>query len=182
MSIDSVKNAILMVKPYLDEFQPNRWGDWYEDAAVNNSELSTRYIAIDPILRALGWSLGDPRQVILEHRLKRWRNYDLRPDYVFLNPESQIVGILEAKRAFIHTNSTETLDQMDRYLGEDVLDSLESLRFAAVTNGQYWTIGFIEGNKVELESDRPLGVQWHDEQETAHRLWSALASVYYGWP
>jgi predicted type IV restriction endonuclease len=182
VSVDAVKSAIQRVKPYLDEFQRQGKGELDEDAAVNNSELSTRYIAIDPILRALGWNLDDPRQVILEYRLKRWRNFDLRPDYVFLNPNRQIVGILEAKRAFIHTLSEDALDQVGRYLGEDVVDDpLMSLRFAVITNGQYWTIGFFEGNDVRPESQNTLGIQWHKEEETVCRLWGALASSRYGW-
>ena len=181
MSVDAVKSVIQKVKPYLDEFQRSGEDDCRENTAVNNSELSTRYIAIDPILWALGWCLGDPCQVILEHRLNRRRNFALRPDYVFLNPDKEIVGILEAKRAFIDTRSEEVKEQMERYLGESVLNPLDSLRFAVITNGQYWTIGFFEGSGVNCEWNGPLGIQWRDEGETACRLWKALASSHYGW-
>ena len=36
------------------------------DSLAANHETSTRYMIIDPILRALGWDLSDPEQCIVE--------------------------------------------------------------------------------------------------------------------
>ena len=181
MSKDSLSNVIREVGQYLDEFQWQREGDYCEKAAVNNSELSTRYIAVDPILRALGWDPADPDRVVLDYHLKRWRNFDLRPDYVFKNPAGEIIGILEAKRVFISTESKEVADQMNQYLRGNVLTRLESLRFTVVTNGQYWTIGYVSGDNIEPESSHPLGIQWLHKEATVNRLWNALSSSQYGW-
>ena len=69
MSIDDVTKAVEQVKPHVMEYQPRPpSGETNDDAPANNWETSTRYIIIDPILRALGWDLSDPKQCVVEFR------------------------------------------------------------------------------------------------------------------
>ena len=54
MSKAEVERAIITAQKYVAEFQPNPpRGPLQIKAPVNNHETSTRYIVIDPILRAL---------------------------------------------------------------------------------------------------------------------------------
>ena len=60
-----------------------------------NSELRTKYVMIDPMLRALGWDTGNPSQVQLETRFPQATGI---PDYtLFKGSIRQPVGIIEAK-------------------------------------------------------------------------------------
>ena len=192
MSLDAVRQAIEKVTPYLDEFQNygSSYDDYNEKAAVNNSELSTRYIAIDPILRALGWDLGNPKQCTVEYRLERKRAWPMFPDYVFSDPQANPVAIVEAKRIFIDTREEDNWYQIGKYYGAMVgQKQIQTVKVIAVTNGQYWDIGYPD-DKAEYglreESEHPLAIQWRGTDGTGHRvnakrLWDALAACNFGW-
>ena len=180
------------MKPYLDEFQKfgSGSGDYNEKAPVNNSELSTRYIAIDPILRALGWDLGNPKQCMVEYRLERRRAWPLFPDYVFFDPQNSPVAIVEAKKIFIDTREYENWHQLGKYHGTmESQSQTQSVKVVAVTNGQYWTIGFPDDEweyDIRPESENPLAIQWQGNdgkgpEVNAKRLWNALAASNFGW-
>lgn len=60
-------------------------------AELQKSEALTRYVLIDPILRALGWNTEDPEQVIPEFPTETGK-----PDYALISEkEPQIM--IEAK-------------------------------------------------------------------------------------
>lgn len=192
MSVDDVKQAMRKVKPYLDEFQEhgNSYDDYNEKASVNNSELSTRYIAIDPILRALGWDLGDPKQCMVEYRLERKRAWPLFPDYVFFDPQANPVAIVEAKRILIDTREEENWYQILKYYDAmECQKQTQTVKVIAVTNGQYWTIGYSDDKEecgFSEESKDPLAIQWRGRygsgpDRNAKRLWDALAACNFGW-
>ena len=176
MSIDDVTKAVEQVKPHVMEYQPRPpSGETNDDAPANNWETSTRYIIIDPILRALGWDLSDPKQCVVEFRaVPKWKpreRSDLRVDYVLLNRRGEPEVAIEAKRIDLESDDELGVEQLAGY----VL-SLESVRVAAITNGQYWEIYSKDeyGEWID-RNDRPLGLHWHNTRETAQRLHEYLA-------
>jgi predicted type IV restriction endonuclease len=59
------------------------------------NEAQTRYALIDPVLRTLGWDLGNPEQVKVEH----YRIEGNRADYEFYVADRQDpIMVVEAKR------------------------------------------------------------------------------------
>jgi predicted type IV restriction endonuclease len=66
----------------------------YWDELLTN-ELFTRYILIDPLLRALGWNTSDPDQVWPEYKVNHSERK--RADYA-LCKDGKIVALIEAKR------------------------------------------------------------------------------------
>ena len=100
MSVEDVKQALLNIKPYVDEFQKYQVGSEQplnEDAPVNRSEWATRYIAIDPVLRALGWDLSNPKQCMVEYPLREYRASTVYADYVLFHRCGRKAAIVEAK-------------------------------------------------------------------------------------
>ena len=176
MSKQRVAKAIKRVQSHVFEFQPNPpYGAANLDAPANNWETSTRYIIIDPILRSLGWDLSDPNQCVVEYRIPQNRRHrkrnEPRLDYVLLDERGFPVIAVEAKRIDVDDRDELNLIQMEEYI-----ENLETVRVAVITNGQYWLIDLRdESGNWEGESDRPLGLHWHDPEETAERLHWCLA-------
>ena len=178
MSVDNVKAAIQQVQPHIFEYQDDPPdGETNNAAPANNWETSTRYIIIDPILRALGWDLSDPKQCVVEYRARpqrtRKKYNDPRVDYVLLDRRSRPIIAIEAKRIDVDSRDGIGLDQLDKY----VL-SLPTLRTAVLTNGQYWEI-FVKDQDGQWYPDgnRPLGLHWPDIDSTAQRLYHPLAKA-----
>ena len=87
MSQREVEHAIRNVQKHILDFQPDPpRGPINYDAPANNHETSTRYIIIDPILRALGWDLSDPLDCVVDRRveIRSKRRCFGYPDYVLL--------------------------------------------------------------------------------------------------
>jgi predicted type IV restriction endonuclease len=61
---------------------------------LEESELLTRYVLIDPLLRALGWDTENPSKVRVEHKVIRGRKR--RADYALFGREG-IVALIEVK-------------------------------------------------------------------------------------
>ena len=144
---------------------------------ASQHETTTRYMLVDPILRALGWHLSNPRQCIVEFPI-----YDeieerllYRVDYVLFNARQEPVIIVEAKNIQWHTRDENFWDQMDNYL-----DCFSGLKAAVLTNGEYWDIAKYDSRgNLHGESDKPLGLTYPNYQETACRLFNALARSNY---
>lgn len=81
--VQEIENAIDVVNGRVKKYRNLEW-----------NEYKTRYYLIDPMLRALGWDLEDPAQVLVEDSMV---NGD-RPDYKFYsaNVESPLM-VVEAK-------------------------------------------------------------------------------------
>ena len=181
MSWREVEKAIMRVQPYVFEFQPNPpISDIIQGAEANNHEESTRYIIIDPILRALGWDLSNPKECVVQYDIHRGKPR-FQPsgaryiDYVLLDHEGKPTIAIEAKRIDTDTRSEEFLDKMEEYI-----EGMKTVRAAVLTNGQYWAIGLRDG-QGEWMADRlkPLGLHWHDTTDTAKRLYNSLAKRNY---
>ena len=135
-----------------------------------NHETMTRYMVVDPILRALGWQLSDPRQCIVEYPIYDENKLLYRVDYVLFNPKHQPIILVEAKNIQWHTRDEDYWDQMDDYL-----DCFSGLHAAVLTNGEYWDIAkFDSRGDLHPESDKPLGLTYPNYQENAQRLFNSL--------
>ena len=94
ITVNNLRRAIVGVQRYVAEFDPQPGSNHYNyQAAANNSEMSTRYIIIDPILNALGWRLSNPSECIVENFTEGGK-----PDYTLLDDEGKAVIVIEAKR------------------------------------------------------------------------------------
>ena len=170
MSISDVEQAVRQVQRHVFQFEPNAYGSLNVDAPANNHETSTRYIIIDPILRALGWDLSDPGQCVVEYRIQDKQGKSGFIDYALLNGRGEPVILVEAKRIGEYSDSDDNFDQMDRYL-----ESVETAMVCVVTNGQFWEIWLLNERDWQPESEKPLGLHWRDVNETAERLYKHLA-------
>ena len=145
------------------------------DSLAANHETSTRYMIIDPILRALGWDLSDPEQCIVECPIYPAEEESAYPvfrlDYLLLDSAGKPAVLIEAKNILEDTRNQDFLDKMDEYL-----ECFPEIQVGVLTNGEYWTIGIHEGNN-NWRPDRPvpLGLNWRDQGETALRLVESLA-------
>ena len=172
MSKAEVERAIITAKKHVAEFQPAPpRGRVQIKAPINNHETSTRYIVIDPILRALGWDLSNPAECVVEYEVARRANYSAtRVDYVLKDATGEPAIVIEAKRIDVESDDERALDQMERYLQD-----IPTATLAVVTNGQYWNIAKREGNGWEPESRFPLGLHFEKTGENAQRLWDTLS-------
>ena len=172
MSKAEVERAIITAQKYVAEFQPNPpRGPLQIKAPVNNHETSTRYIVIDPILRALDWDLSNPAECVVEYEVARRANYSAtRVDYVLKDATGEPAIVIEAKRIDVESDNERALDQMERYLQD-----IPTATLAVVTNGQYWNIAKREGNGWKAESPYPLGLHYEKTSENAQRLWDAIS-------
>ena len=172
MSKAEVEHAIIAAQKHVAEFQPNPpRGRVKTKAPVNNHETSTRYVVIDPILRALGWDLSNPAECVVEFEVARSGNYQAtRVDYVLKDATGEPAIVIEAKRIDVESDDERALDQMERYLQD-----IPTATMAVVTNGQYWNIAKREGNGWKAESSYPLGLHYEKTDENAQRLWDALS-------
>ena len=172
MSKAEVERAIITAQKYVAEFQPNPpRGQLQIKAPVNNHETSTRYIVIDPILRALDWDLSNPAECVVEYEVARRATYSAtRVDYVLKDATGEPAIVIEAKRIDVESDDEGALDQMERYLQD-----IPTATLAVVTNGQYWNIAKREGNDWEPESRFPLGLHFEKTGENAQRLWDTLS-------
>ncbi len=162
--IERVHSAVDQAVDYIKDWE--RTTDLWDKGAdrqvfactAGNSEMSTRYILIDPILRALGWDLSDPQQCVVDYNLPS----GMRPDYFLFGRDGLLIAIIEAKRIDEHTDNTEHWYQIDDYA------EFQKPRLACVTNGEYWRFCLYE-NGVILPQ-KALSLTWYDRDETANRL------------
>ena len=93
-----------------------------QDSLLRQSEMLTRYVLIDPFLRALGWDTEDPTQVRPEYQ---------HADYALFSGERPCV-LLEAKK--LDTPVSEGIEQSINYCLR------EGTRYFVVTNGRQWEL------------------------------------------
>ena len=112
MTIANVEEAIRQVRKQLDKYppEPDMFGYVYR-------ELATRYLLIDPVVRALDWDMGDFWQCAVEWPLlkddKERVRWSEKADYVLFNPSERPVVVIEAKRVGTDLASWEA--QLERY-------------------------------------------------------------------
>ena len=125
MSIPGIEQTIIRVRDVINDEKTKN--------LVLNHELSTRYALIDPILRALGWNIADPRHCQLEY----WQGlYDQRRaiDYALFDRNGKPKILIEAKRISFGLSGESEETQLGGYV-EGFLRGV-----AALTNGRVWYI------------------------------------------
>ena len=110
MTIKAVEDAIRQVRKQVKDYPPEEFGYVYR-------ELATRYLLIDPVVRALDWDMGDFWQCAVEWPLlkddegrTRWSE---KADYVLFSRSEQPVVVIEAKR--VGTDLASWEEQLERY-------------------------------------------------------------------
>ena len=178
MSIPAVEKAIRSVRKQIPDPDLPGPDDDNTNAPVRN-ELFTRYVIIDPVLRALGWDPSNPAQCVVEYQTPRGG----RADYALLDRQRKPAVLVEAKRVGGRTDDDANQEQVEKYARE-----VGGIRAVAITNGEYWDIFHKvdeapewddEGEWEHEGGERPLGLMWHDVKENAKRLHDALARELY---
>ena len=90
MSIGTVEADIRRVRKQLDDYNRDDYGWSY-------NETATRYILIDPVLRALGWDIYDLDECSVEWPMPFGKPIG-RADYVLGNSHGENIIVIEAKR------------------------------------------------------------------------------------
>ena len=136
-------------------------------AEVELHEPSTRYFIIDPILRALGWQLENPKHCLVEE----WRtlkNQAKVADYVLRDRNGEKAILVEAKgwsKTKLYGWTEE--NQLAAYAEG------ESAQRAVLTNGQFWCFYDLqdEGSENRFRSPRASNVDIYenDTPETANQ-------------
>ena len=134
MSVSAVDTAIRKIREVVREWDDFELPFWRED--------HTRYGVIDPIIRALGWDTGDPKECHPEYP----RPYrEGRVDYaLFGTPDVESIGnnsvppdvVIESK-ALREPLDDEEISQLQRYV-----EASPRMRkgVAVLTNGNEWWI------------------------------------------
>ena len=133
----------------IGKLQERMGRDKYRHDLLNN-ELFTRYVLIDPLLRALGWDTENPEEVRVEYRVTSKRRK--RADYVlFRNKEA--VALIEAKKFGWRGGKEPPIIKAARQVsGYQV--SMSSVPLGIVTDGGGWwvyhlgTVGHLEDRRI----------------------------------
>ena len=115
MALDDLKETIETLR---ERIQAHR-------AYLEGNETRTRQVLTDPMLRTLGWDVGDPNSVELEYGIKRkWADYALMGS-------GRPIAVIEAKALGKSLNDDEKMQALN-YANMDGID------YMAVTNGDHW--------------------------------------------
>ncbi len=94
---------------------------------LHRNESATRYALVDPVLRALGWDLENPSDVVPEYSPGKGR-----ADYGMMAGRGKARLIIEAKS--LGTPTRQGIDQAITYC------IAQGIEYFAVTNGELWEI------------------------------------------
>ena len=115
MALDDLKKTIETLRERIQAHRPY----------LEGYETRTRQVLIDPMLRTLGWDVGDPNSVELEYGIKRkWADYALMES-------GRPIAVVEAKSLGTPLNDDEKMQALN-YANMDGID------YMAVTNGDHW--------------------------------------------
>ena len=136
MSKPAVERAIQRVR------RQTKIYDRYDDYYWSYNETSTRYILIDPVLKALGWDINDMDQCGVEWPMP-WQKPIGRADYVLADSKAKTGIVIEAKSIKVPIGGRPRgfENKLSSYTkGMDT-------GVAVLTNGQLWHL-------YELDSSR----------------------------
>ena len=94
---------------------------------LSTDETKTRYILIDPILRALGWNVSCLGDVEVEYITQERK----KVDYALLSSDGTPLVLVEAKR-LNEPNESKNLSQLLMYCVEI------GVRYGVLTDGNHW--------------------------------------------
>jgi hypothetical protein len=133
-------------------------------AAVSMNEQSTRASLIDPVLRALGWDIGDPDDVQHEYRVKRADN---PVDYALL--------VNGAPKLFVEAKALGR-DLADRKWSNQIMGyaAVAGVEWVALTNGDEWRI-YRALAAVDVDSKLLLTAKVSEDADLAARVLRLLS-------
>lgn len=101
---------------------------------LSQDETRTRQVLIDPLLKELGWDVGDPSAVELEYQIEKpFRSKGVaKPDYALMQ-KGKPVAVVEAKRLDSRTLDDAT-DQVHTYAYNEVIP------YGVATDGDEWRL------------------------------------------
>lgn len=142
---------------------------------LKSNEDATRAALVDPVLRALGWDIGNPNMVEIE-KTQGGPNPS-RVDYALFNDNSQIKAIVEAK------SSSQNLSSFSQQLVKYAFGFQVTSLF--LTNGLVWQhynkfspSNFAPNKVLDLASDDLAEVAAYLVQELdAAKFWSVQPDV-----
>ena len=94
---------------------------------LRQNEYRTRLALIDPVLEALGWTIGDPALVLPEYDVN-----GKRADYALLGGDGNPAVLLEAKK--LDESLSSHRSQVVAYASE------LGIKYPALTNGNQWEV------------------------------------------
>ena len=180
MSIRTVEAAIRHARSVITEWEEAGFGpiDWME--------VHTRYAVIDPVIKALGWNISDPRECHPEYPRHREGEQRTWADYaLFGGAGLGAIGNYEvAPDMLIETKSLGTrlerhVDQLRRYAEE--ADPPMRKGVAVLTNGREWWLYNLDRRRAF--SRDPLGrvdVRDDNQRESARILTRWLDRCQFG--
>ena len=126
MSKRKVLTAVRHVREMFETYPPDKYpqatGKWWE--------IHTRYVAIDPVLWALGWQTHRPQECELEFAIGR--KSVRRVDYALLDPNHFVVVLIEAKKP------EEALNRHREQLAWYARRAQMNAGVGVLTNGLQW--------------------------------------------
>ena len=165
MAVQTPSETIMSIR----ERQPT-WGLWRFEA----SEIRTRYAVIDPILRSLGWELGNPAECRLEWRIGRT---DDRVDYALCAPNKgnspslpAVQVLLEAKKWELH------LSYADHKQIRGYLENYPNFKgIGILTNGREWQLLQMRDETGQVAWSDVVRIREGTCEEAASKLEGCLA-------
>ncbi len=133
--MNSLQEIIIRIKNIIDT---------YEDKLQKN-EMLVRYALVDPLLRAIGWDVNDPEQVMPEYGASEGK-----PDYALFTKVYKEPG---KPIAFIETKALNGLSD-DKIKDKLKYSFDEGVKYTIITDGNKWivydTLKQIEWNKKDI--------------------------------
>lgn len=178
MSIKAVEEAIHHVRGWMDDDD----GYW---EYLDNNEMSTRYVLIDPVIGALGWDTADLYQCVVEYGKTG------RADYILFDADGEPSIIIESKNTgfrnlnLLRNEPEKPEQQLTQYVKEN------NARIGVLTNGLIWRIYDRTNSRGRLANQivEPVIDIYQDNakipgryvHEAARMLHENLGSHKFGW-
>ena len=95
---------------------------------LEKNEALVRYCIVDPLLRALGWDLRNPNQVVPEYTVSRGKK-KMRLDYLLRDAEGKPFVAIEVK-------ALDKVEEAEKEVFSAIRES--KAKFAVITDGKSW--------------------------------------------
>ena len=143
-----------------------------ENISLITNEAQTKQYLVSPILRAMGYDVNNPRDVIAEFTADVAGKKGEKVDYV-VKVSNEVAFLIECKH---HTNKLETKEraQLERYFR---CDPVESGRVAILTNGIIWKF-FTDSHTERKLDDEPFYILNLKDKNTYSKLDSFTAESF----
>ena len=154
MTVMAVEQALRQAQTQIERY--DRWDGYY----WSYNETSTRYILIDPVLKALGWDIYNMDQCAVEWPMP-FDNPKGRADYVLGNSKNQTVIVIEAKsiKVSVGGNPRSFENKLSGYTR-----GMET-GVAVLTNGLIWRLYELGPGRTSLRNRPTATVDIRNDDE-----------------